>query len=33
MLAATALADPPLEAIDDFEGLKTFHTCPHASFE
>jgi len=32
-LAANALAEPPLDAIADFEGLNTFHTCPHASLE
>src|SRR5262249_8737283 len=32
-LAATALAEPPLDAIADFEGLNTFHTWPHASLE
>src|SRR5262244_48064 len=33
MLAATAAAEPPLDAIADLEGLNTFHTCPHASLE
>ncbi len=32
-LAANALAGPPLDAIDDFDRLNTFHTCPNASFE
>src|SRR5262249_34560153 len=33
MLAATALAEPPLDPIADLEGLNTFHTCPQASLE
>src|SRR5262249_1858699 len=32
-LPASPPGGPPLDAIDDFDGLNTFHTCPHASFE
>jgi len=31
--AANALAEPPLDAMADFDGLNTFHTWPHASLE
>src|SRR3954453_15977366 len=32
-LAASALAEPPLDAIADFDGLNPFQTYPHASLE
>src|SRR5262249_22523510 len=32
-LAATALAEPPLDAMAEREGLNTFHTWPQASLE
>jgi len=32
-LPATALAEPPLEASGDLDGLKTLHTWSHASLD